>query len=190
MKSLDDKLSDDEREAFYSLDSDRAKGVMLGSIIENHLTALLKAAMKNDTVVANELFQPSGPLGNFGTKIRLAYMLGLIAPATYKDLLAVNRIRNLFAHNLSVKSFEDQRLTAWVKNMHVYPHLVALRDKPSEGRFGEFLSYILEGALETTRDAYRECLRLYIHVLIDSREKIEARLSETDPPPSSPEKSG
>jgi DNA-binding MltR family transcriptional regulator len=110
--------------AFYDRHPHRTMAIALPVIIENHLTAILRKIMRPDTAVANELFQPSGPLGNFGAKIRLGYMLGLLAPATYKDLLTINKIRNEFAHRLTVKTFDDPPILGWIKGMHIYSVMV------------------------------------------------------------------
>jgi hypothetical protein len=70
-KSLDEKLSAEEIRAFYDHSSERAMAIMLGAIVENHLTALLRLLMRREKTLADEMFNPSGPLGPFGTKIRL-----------------------------------------------------------------------------------------------------------------------
>ena len=123
-KSLDEKLTTDEREAFYDHSSPRTMAIVLAAIVENHLTAVLRLIMRRssklDKAIADDLFRSTGALGPFATKIRLAYMLRIIADTTYKDLMTVSRIRNRFAHDLAVKSFEDQQITDWIKEMHIY----------------------------------------------------------------------
>jgi hypothetical protein len=37
-KSLDEKLNEEERSAFYDHSSERAMAIILGAIVENHLT--------------------------------------------------------------------------------------------------------------------------------------------------------
>jgi DNA-binding MltR family transcriptional regulator len=111
-KGLDDKLSEDERTAFYDQSSERSMAIVLSSIVENRLTELLQLLMRRDKSLDNEMFNPTGPLGPFGTKIRLAYMLRIASPETYKDLVIINKIRNKFAHDLSVTTFENQQISA------------------------------------------------------------------------------
>jgi hypothetical protein len=193
-RPLDDKLSKDELEAFYSQDSDRSKAIVLATIVENHLTEAIKISLRPDSAVANELFQPSGPLGNFGTKIRMAYMGGLIGKQLQNDLLIVNKVRNEFAHKLSVKTFEDQPICDWIKNTHVYPLLIGLRDDPArpkggDEKFRRALKFTLTQSLLTMRDTYRECLRLMIHQLVSIEDGLrENRQKHSDgakePPPS------
>jgi hypothetical protein len=73
--------------------------------------------MKSDkpTVVEN-LFRPSGALGPFSTKIDVAYLLDVLSPEAYKDLTNVKNIRNDFAHDLNLDSFEAQSVTDRCKN--------------------------------------------------------------------------
>lgn len=73
--------------------------------------------MRRDSdAVSKELFRPSGPLGPFGTKVSLAYMLRLLAPESYSDFLTVSKIRNKVTHDLSQTSFEDHNIAAMIKN--------------------------------------------------------------------------
>jgi DNA-binding MltR family transcriptional regulator len=98
MQRLDSKDSKDEEVAFYTHDSNRAVAVVWAAIIENRLTDVIKTAIRKDEKIASELFDPGGPLGNFGTKIRVAFMLGLVNRNVTDNLLIINKIRNKFAH--------------------------------------------------------------------------------------------
>jgi hypothetical protein len=71
---------DDEQDeiAFLERNPERGIAIVLPTVIENHLTSILKAAMRPNTAISNDLFSPRGAFGNFGTKIRLSYMLELI----------------------------------------------------------------------------------------------------------------
>lgn len=119
--SFEEKLTKEENTAFFEHASDRAAAIMWSAILENHLTAVIKMLMRRDSdAVSKELFRPSGPVGPFGTKVSLAYMLRLLAPESYSDFLTVSKIRNKFVHDLSQTSFEDQNIAAMIKNMHLY----------------------------------------------------------------------
>jgi DNA-binding MltR family transcriptional regulator len=200
-EGLDKKLTPAELAAFEDETSDRARAIVLAAILEDHLTAVLKFLMRRDEAVAKELFKSTGPLGPFGTKIRMGYMLRVLHQTTYKDFLIVSRIRNRFAHDLILTTFEDQQITAWIKNMHVYSilvqmaeHLTALaRDEPEPeprepqrpmrvSRKG--MAFIARMNLVTMNDAYKECVRLLIHHLVDFENRIkstEAGLNEKKP---------
>src|SRR5712691_11735011 len=182
-KSLDEKLNEQEREAFYDHSSDRAMAIVLGAIVENHLTELLRFLMRRDKAIADELFNPSGPLGPFGTKIRVAYMLRIIAPETYKDLIVINNIRNKFAHDLSVTSFDNQQITAWIRNMHLYG-IVRKMGEDAKARLESKTSkdstvdFIKSNALLSSKDSYRDCLRYMIHHIIDHENAIKSTEAE------------
>lgn len=184
--------------------------IVLSTIIENHFTALLRLLMRRNTKaqldLADELFRSTGPLGPFATKVRVAYMLRIIGEETYKDLMIISRIRNRFAHNLSVKLLNDKAITDLIKNMHIYG-IVKNMGEEAKQRLEKHKtgSLKLDGpdltadlikshALLSFRDSYRDCLRYIIHHIVDYERSIretEARFNREGGPKqeSSPEKS-
>lgn len=98
-------------------DSDRAAGIVAGSIVERRLEEAIRSIMRNDQpTVANELFRPSGPLGSFRAKIDLGYMIGLLSNEAYKDLSNLKNIRNYFAHDLEMDSFDSAKIKDRCRN--------------------------------------------------------------------------
>lgn len=92
-------------------DSDRAAGIVAGSIAETRLEQALQSRLRAaDTSklqdIVRELFRASGALGPFSTKIDLAYLMRLLSDEAYKDLTNVKNIRNDFAHKLDHDSFD------------------------------------------------------------------------------------
>jgi hypothetical protein len=92
-------------------DSDRAAGIVAGSIAETRLEQALQSRLRlADTSklqeIVQQLFRPSGALGPFSTKIDLAYLMRLLSEEAYKDLTNVKNIRNDFAHELDQDSFD------------------------------------------------------------------------------------
>jgi DNA-binding MltR family transcriptional regulator len=192
-KTLDEKLSPEEFEAFYDHSSDRAMAIVLGAIVENHLTEILKFVMRRDSRIAGELFSPIGPLGSFGVKIRLAYMLHLVEESMFRDLLVISKIRNRFAHHLSTTTFDDQQITDWVRSMHIYGIVKEmgeaaaerLRTKTSANDSERRRDFIKSNALLSTKDSYRDCIRYVIHTIVDfenSLKEQEAALNEAPSP--------
>lgn len=187
-KPFDEKLTKDEIEAFYDALRDRDRAIVLSAIAENHLTSLFQLLMRRDEKeISQQLFNPSGPLGPFGTKIRVAYMLRILPPEVHKDLIIVSKIRNKFAHDLSVKSFSDQQITDWVKSMHHYNIFLnsvktfqeqyqAERESgvpESEHKF-RTIAYILGNSAKTIAGSYRETVRLIIHWVVDFEQHIKS----------------
>ena len=75
--------------------SDRAVGIIAASLVEIHLTDLIKSAFINDTEVQRLVFNSgNGPLGPFAAKIRIAYLMGMISEQCFKDLEIMRHIRN------------------------------------------------------------------------------------------------
>jgi DNA-binding MltR family transcriptional regulator len=185
-KPLDEKLTKDEIEAFYQALRDRDRAIVLSAIAENHLTSLLQLLMRrNEKDISRQLFNPTGPLGPFGTKIRVAYMLRILPPEIHKDLMIVSKIRNKFAHDLSIKSFDDQQITDWVKSMYHYKIFLGsvktFREKTeresklqeSEHKF-RTIAYVLGNSAETIAGSYRETVRLIIHWIVDYERHIKS----------------
>jgi DNA-binding MltR family transcriptional regulator len=108
-----------------------------------------------------------------------------LPPEIYKDLIVVSKIRNKFAHDLSVKSFDDQMIAAWVKSMHHYKMFLSsvktFQEKAeresslpeSEHKF-RTAAYILGDSAKTIVDSYRETVRLIIHWIVDYENHIKS----------------
>ena len=86
--------------------SDRATAIVGGAFVEDHLTQALKSKMVNDEKLIQEMFSPSCALGDFGTKIHFGYLIGAYSKQAHKELNTVKRIRNNFAHQLQLNTFE------------------------------------------------------------------------------------
>ena len=185
-KSLDEKLNKEELEAFYDQSSARAYGIVLSAILENHLTAILRLLMRRESKIADELFRPTGPLGPFGTKIRLAYLMRVIDKDVYTDLTIVTKIRNAFAHDLSVNSFDEQMVRDLIKNMHCYSMLLNIAEKSKkEAETNErrrTFAYMIGNSLKEMRTTYRECCRILMHHLIDFENHIHAEEARINSP--------
>jgi DNA-binding MltR family transcriptional regulator len=108
---------------------DRAQAITMPVLLEHLIERVLRAAFRQDDEIANELFRPSGALGNYGTKVRLAYMLGVLSETTYKDFLIIGKIRNKFAHDFTIKEFCDQPIKQWIESLSTYRELNCIRDE-------------------------------------------------------------
>lgn len=176
MYELEDK---DEIAAFYERGSDRAVAVVCLAIVENRLTDLLKAAMREDEKTQEELFNPSGPIGSLGTKIKLAYMLGLIHADVHSDLRLVTKIRNEFAHNVRITSFDEPIINNRIESLHAFRVWKSLEQKsaaltdPNADSNAGLQAQILRDELSTWRDSFKICLRLYIWKLVMSTKRVE-----------------
>ena len=107
----------DEEDAAAEIesDSDRASAIVVGTIVETRLEIALKAHLKNSSIAKKKMFKPSGPLGSFDAKIDLAYLMEIVSKDAYDDLNLIREIRNDFAHDLDIRSFESKRILDFTK---------------------------------------------------------------------------
>jgi DNA-binding MltR family transcriptional regulator len=186
MAAIFDMLTREEFIAFLAKETDRSKAIVLAAIVENHLTAAIKFAFRKDEKIWNELFQPSGPVGDFGIKIRLAYMAGIIADERLKnDLITVAKIRNKFAHDLSVKSFNEPPVSQWIKGMFTYELIKQIAERKAHKGDSKIkrawiheMGKLKRKALRTLRATYVECLGHLLHELITNVEDEHRAKSE------------
>jgi DNA-binding MltR family transcriptional regulator len=118
-------------EELQSNPSDRAVGIVIASFVEMHLTDLIKSffikekeTKKDAATVANFMFQPTGPIGAFASKIRLAYLMGVISEECFKDLANMKEIRNKFAHYPQIGQFSVPTIRDKCKNFKMVDRYV------------------------------------------------------------------
>ena len=75
-------------------------------------TALLARFAKNNREVRDSIFGEFGVLRDFSAKIELSFALGLIDREAQKNLNAIRRIRNLFAHSKEYINFDSEPVQA------------------------------------------------------------------------------
>jgi DNA-binding MltR family transcriptional regulator len=76
------------------------------------LESILTEFFVDDEKEAERLFSPDRPIGTYGSRVSLAYCLGLIGKTVRDDLRLVGKIRNRFAHDLNV-TFGDDPIRSW-----------------------------------------------------------------------------
>jgi DNA-binding MltR family transcriptional regulator len=153
---------------FYDESPDRGIAISLPAIVEDRLASILTLTMLDNKKLLNELFQPSGPLGTFGTKITLVYMMGIVNEDVYRDLKVINKIRNCFAHRVDIKTLTQPPIKAWIESMGTYQAMVRI----SEGQYhagrealtdeDKFTIATARTDLADMRSTFRSCLRLMI----------------------------
>lgn len=175
----------------------RAAGVMWPTLVERRIDQLFEIGFRPDKKVYNELFQPSGALGSYAVKVRLAYMLGWFQKDFYEDLILISKIRNRFAHEIEVKDFSENRIFAWLKQMKVYQLLPGMlesaKKRVADGRGSlnprkEFdgtgkvttdLNYqILKDTYDDPQMSFRFCIDLMLHQLDKYAENMNRNLTD------------
>ena len=105
--------------------SDRAAAIIAGSLLEMSLTTTLKVILHKNKKITDEVFNVTGAMGAFKTKIQLGFLVGLYGDQALKDLLIVKDIRNAFAHSLEISSFKSDRIKSWTDNLKFCERYVA-----------------------------------------------------------------
>jgi hypothetical protein len=106
------------------------------ALIDRGLERLIKARLyplnsQDDAA----LFGPSGSFGTLASKIRIAYAMGIIGPATRHDLTLINEIINIFAHSPSHLTLANKILKKKVMNMRMFHVAAAYASKPNGRMF-------------------------------------------------------
>ena len=118
-----DKKRDENFEALIEfrnqLDSetDRGCALMAGSFLDYELERLLREKLVGGKKHLDSLFDYSGPLGTFSSKINISYSLGFICKTSFSDLNLIRKIRNDFGHTHYALSFESEIIKNKVNNL-------------------------------------------------------------------------
>lgn len=99
--------------------SDRTAAIVIASLVEARLTKTVLADLHHDETIAERLFRTSGPLGSFSSKIDLSRLMGTISEHAHRDLVNLKNIRNIFAHQFSPASFNEQRISDLCRNFRL-----------------------------------------------------------------------
>lgn len=95
----------------YQNESDRAAAIVGAAFLDEQIKEYIKQFLVDNEKVVSELFAPDRSLGAFGSRIQIAFALGLLTEDEYHDLKVIQGIRNTFAHDLHGLTCED----AWIK---------------------------------------------------------------------------
>jgi DNA-binding MltR family transcriptional regulator len=117
----EDVIKVNEFRAFFesvARESDRSFGIVSHSYIDERLKELLSVAMDPEIPGGTDsLFGSLAPLGTSSARIQMATALRWISSGTYRNLTAIRKIRNEFAHNPFVVSFADGRIPGFLSSM-------------------------------------------------------------------------
>jgi DNA-binding MltR family transcriptional regulator len=108
---------------------ERAISIIGGTFSEMALEHVLRSFFPEDDKEVDKLFEFNQPLGNFSSKITMAYCLGLIDKLIKRDLDLVRKIRNKFAHDLYT-SFQDQQIKSWCNELKFHEISMMMKAPP------------------------------------------------------------
>ena len=101
-------------------ESDRGCTLMAAAFLDEEIESLIKAHLVDNKKAMKSVFDNSGALGTFSSRINMAFLLGLIPKNIYDDLHLLRKIRNDFAHNSSPITFNDNVISQRIKSLKVH----------------------------------------------------------------------
>lgn len=102
----------------YAGETDRGAAVLAAGFADRELCQQLRRFMVDDDRV-KQLLREGGPVGSFATRIDLALGLGLVSDREAKEWHIVKTIRNRFAHEVALLTFETQEIRDRCANLRV-----------------------------------------------------------------------
>ncbi|OJV11832.1 MAG: hypothetical protein BGO12_08400 [Verrucomicrobia bacterium 61-8] len=115
---------------FQEEKNQRAAVIVGVAYLDLLLENILVNFFADDEKEVEALLKNDRPLGTYGSRISLAYCLGLFGKIIRDDLRLVGRIRNRFAHDFRA-SFEEERIKNWCLSLRW--HEISMMMSPPEG---------------------------------------------------------
>lgn len=98
--------------------TDRSCIIVAAAYLDDLLRLLLEAFLvKGGKVKDSDLYDGNGPLSTFSSRIKLSYKLGLISEYECVEIEKVRKIRNSFAHQVLITSFDNDKVRGIVFQM-------------------------------------------------------------------------
>lgn len=96
--------------------SDRGIVLICGSALDGLLGEMLATFLVEGEKREEDLFKGKGALQTFDSKITLSYYLGLINKNEFDNLKRLQRVRNIYAHQVVGVSFENDKIRGICSN--------------------------------------------------------------------------
>lgn len=103
-------------------ESDRGCALFAAAYLNVCLSDLLYVSLVENKRIEDDLFKGTAPLAAFSSRIKLAYYLGLISMGCRRDLDIIRNIRNTFAHDPEVVSFQTESIRDRCKSLSFSYH--------------------------------------------------------------------
>lgn len=133
-------------------ESDRGCALFAAAYIDTAIEELLRASLLEGVKIDEDLFKGIAPLASFSGRTKLAYYLGLISAELRNDLNSIRRIRNDFAHDATILSFETQSIADRCRNLGFSYHEPQARPRAHFTASATAMVALLHGgALKATR---------------------------------------
>ena len=145
---------------------DRAAAIVAAALVEEHLASVIKGFLHQNIKITNDMFRGSGPLGSFSAKINLAFLIGIFSHECHKELETIKEIRNRFAHDLTIKGFDDQRIKDLTNNLTRHESSFTITNPNREtGKRGTLVYAPTPEKSVNARDRYIRSCKFYTAIL-------------------------
>jgi hypothetical protein len=113
---------------------DRTCALVLAANLDNRLRELLIAHfLPVDGNKEEEIYEGTGALSTFSSRITVANLCGLLSEAEHHDLNLIRKIRNYFAHEEENLSFASQTISSRCKSLRLGQELYADYPESNDG---------------------------------------------------------
>jgi hypothetical protein len=111
--------NDDEIQIWREIEatSDRVTAIVSAAFIEERVRDAISSRLLRDSKRVKKLFDPDGPIGTYDAKVLLGYLIGIYVDETRKNLEAIGKMRNRFAHRPRIAKFDDRDLDPFFKEI-------------------------------------------------------------------------
>ena len=97
---------------------DRTVAICSGSYLDDVLGQAIATRLPGaNSKLLEKLLSESGPIGPAAARIDLACALGLIGEEDRRAIIMIARVRNRFAHNILIDSFNHAQVAALIDNL-------------------------------------------------------------------------
>jgi DNA-binding MltR family transcriptional regulator len=134
---------------------DRVLAVVGAAYLDSILDSLLRSVFVDSQEDVDLLMGPSGALGANGSRCQLAYCLGLITRDQRDDLKAIAKIRNKFAHDFRVTSFDMSPVRDYCASLKSPAELAAMPGKLFSPDVAQRLVEYVGQITATSREKFR-----------------------------------
>lgn len=97
---------------------DRGAAIITVSFVEEHLRyAIDRKFVELSPRTSSRIFEGSGPLSTFYSRVLIGYALGLYDKTAKEELITLGQIRNHFAHTIKEIDFEAEAISKLCKQL-------------------------------------------------------------------------
>lgn len=121
---------------------ERALVLTLAAFAEDTLGDLISAFLIPSAASRSLVTGFNAPLGNFSSRIKASYALGLITKGQFDDLQHLREIRNKFSHTWKPISFDDLSVAGHIKGIR-FSRLMSTYPKTPKDKLHSAFQYLL-----------------------------------------------